>query len=139
MRIHDRRSTSKTEPDIAAPDAKREAAEAIEAAGGDMREDGTARRVAPGARSAKQWNAQVEDLMSRGDYLDVRASEEFSRREQVWYRRVYRWLTGRPRVIDMNSALANAHGRRLGDIEKAALEADAQNQIAKARARREGK
>lgn len=76
------------------------------------------RRLAPGARSASDWEAKRDKPLTRGDYVDIRASEEFSRREQSWIRRAWRWFTNRPPVKDMNGILAFAHARSLDDIEQ---------------------
>lgn len=74
------------------------------------------RRLAPGAQSASDWEAKQDQPLTRKGYLNVRASEEFSRREQSWIRRIWRWLTHRPPVVDMNAALAFAHAKSLEDI-----------------------
>lgn len=95
-----------------------EARDAVKAIGGDVRGDGSVRRVAPGVRSASDWEKKQAQPMTRADYLNVRSAEEHSRREQGFLRQLWRRITRRPPVVDMNAILADAHARNLADIER---------------------
>lgn len=84
----------------------------------DVRKDGTLRRSGNGGRPASQFfSAETADrTLTRGNYLAARSSEEYARRERRWYRRLWRYLTHRPPVVDINSAMAGAHARTIDDL-----------------------
>lgn len=69
------------------------------------------------------FNKQNRGLsLSRADYLNLRSAEEYARREQAWWRRLYRRLTDRLPVRNMPRGMADAHARSLDAIEQAMRE-----------------
>lgn len=81
---------------------------------------GAVRRPGAGGRQRKDFFAEenAEKPITRAEYINVRANEEFSRREQSWWRMAWRWLTHRPRVKDVVGQMADAHGRSMADLER---------------------
>ena len=99
--------------------AEKEAREAI-----DQRADGSIRRPGKGGRTVADFFGadHTQRNLSRADYLNLRASEEFARREGTWYRRIVRFLLGDPQVRDVNWAMADAHARTLEALKQAMQE-----------------
>ena len=103
--------------------------EAAEAAGVETRADGSLRRPGKGGRTMSEFWApeHLQRGICRQDYMNLRASEEFSRRESTWWRRVWRFLRGVPQVRSLNRAMASAHERQLQQIA-VAMEAERRKQ-----------
>lgn len=96
--------------------AEREAAEQAEAASGvETRADGSIRRPGKGGRTLKDFfdPEHHERAVTRRDYINLRASEEFSRRENQWHRKLWRWLRRVPQVRNIVGAMAAGHERTL--------------------------
>jgi hypothetical protein len=100
--------------------AEKEAREAAAAAAGenggvDIREDGSLRRPGKGGRSLAHFFAAENHQrpITRGEYINLRSSEEYARRESRWFVRIWRFLLGEPRVTDTPRRFAEAHARSL--------------------------
>lgn len=87
----------------------------------DQRSDGSIRRAGAGTRERKSiFDEKNRDRpLTRAEYLNLRASEEFARREQTLLRRIWRWMRGWPRVVNINAGMADAHARSLDAIRRA--------------------
>lgn len=82
------------------------------------------RRPAPGVRRASDFfdpDHQRRELL-RGEYVNVRASEEYARRESTYWRRFLRLVRGQPQVVDFNARLADSHARTLETVKQDLLE-----------------
>lgn len=82
------------------------------------------RRAIPGTRRMEQMldEEHLRRPLTRQDYVNLRASEEFARRESQWWRKLWRWLTRMPQVTNVPARLADAHARSLVKIEKQLFE-----------------
>lgn len=99
-----------------------------EALQADRREDGSLRRLgSSGARTAGDFFAEgnLDKPMTRRDYLNLRASEEFAREETGFWSWLWNTLRGRPTPQPLNRALAAAHRRQLTALAVAAAERQA--------------
>ena len=99
--------------------------------------DGKLRRPGAGGRTAADFFAKENHSRSltRGELINVVGMIEYGRRENKWYRRLYRWVRGWPPARDLAHDAAVAHGRSLYEIRQA-LEKAAYEEQAKEAARR---
>jgi hypothetical protein len=106
----DRRSasTNGTTPQLDEPDAI------------DRRADGSIRRPGKGGRTMTDFFAEgnLDRPMTRRDYVNMRASEEFSRTASTLVGRILRVLRGEPQVKDLNFAMGAAHERSLRQLQE---------------------
>jgi hypothetical protein len=58
----------------------------------------------------------LQMLLTRQQYLNLRASEEYSRRNQRPLARLWQWLRGAPPPPDICGAMADAHARSLEQL-----------------------
>lgn len=86
----------------------------------DLRANGSIRRPGKGGRTLADFFAEGnrDRPLSRGEYVNLRSSEEYSRRETRWYRRLWRWLRHWPPVVDINGRTADAHARTLDAVRR---------------------
>jgi hypothetical protein len=61
----------------------------------------------------------LDKPMTRRDYINLRSSEEYARRESSLFRRVWRFLRQWPGVVNINARMAAAHARDLFEITAA--------------------
>lgn len=109
----DRRAATGTKPALL-PDALDEVVAA------DRRRDA----VTPEPLSEFFAPKNLSRPMTRNDYLNLRASEEFARHKNSWWGRLWGRVAGL-RVVDVNRAMAAAHERQLmavADQRRAAAE-----------------
>ncbi len=84
----------------------------------DVRADGSMRRPGRGGRTMTDFFAEgnLDRPMTRRDYVNMRASEEFSRQATTWGARIRRFFGGDPQVRDVNYAMGQAHERSLRQL-----------------------
>lgn len=78
------------------------------------------KRVAPGVRRLSEYFGpkQLERVLTRGDYLNLRMMEEYDRREGTPLRRLWRWLNKIPQVMNIPAIMARDHAKALNAIKK---------------------
>ena len=87
----------------------------------DQRANGSIRRPGAGGRTISDFfsDENIRRPMTRADYLNMRSVEEFHRREQAWWRKLYRYVRGWPPVKDMLGAMAASHAQTLDQLRAA--------------------
>lgn len=83
-----------------------------------VKQNGKLRRPGDGGRTASDFFApeRFDRPVTRGELINVVGMIEYGRRENHWWRRLFRWLRGWPQAKDMAALAAAAHGQTLHEL-----------------------